>query len=140
MKKIKFQENGSRRHILLAMTPKVKQNALFRLKSVLGHVDGVVRMLEREEYCIDVIKQVAAIEVALNRVSAILLQNHLDTCVTVAVNEKSPAVRSRVVRELLEIFQSKKLASGLLERSSLDKSKTLKGHSHGKRSSLQNAG
>lgn len=113
---------------------------MFRLKSVLGHVDGVVRMLEREEYCIDVIKQVAAIEVALKKVSAVLLQNHLDTCVTVAVNEKSPVVRSRVVRELLEIFQTEKLASGLFERSSLNQTKQLKGKSHGKRPSLQYAG
>ena len=123
-----------------AMTPRVKEDALFRLKSVLGHVDGVIRMLEREEYCIDVIKQVAAVEVALKKVSTVLLQNHLDTCVTVAVNEKSPAVRRRVVRELLEIFQTEKLASGLLERSSLNQTKKLKGYSHGKRSSLQHAG
>ena len=110
-------KHAQSRRILPAMTPKVKKNALFRLKSVLGHVDGVIRMLEREEYCIDVIKQVAAIEVALKKVSAVLLQNHLDTCVAVAVNEKSPAVRSRVVRELLEIFQTQKLASDFLKSS-----------------------
>lgn len=111
MKK-KFQNNARSRRILPSMTARVKQDALFRLKSVLGHVDGVIRMLERDEYCIDVIKQVAAIETALKKVSAVLLQNHLDTCVTVAVNEKSPAVRSRVVRELLEIFQTQRRASG----------------------------
>ena len=121
------------------MTPKVKDNALFRLKSVLGHVDGVIRMLEREEYCIDVIKQVAAIEVALKKVSAVLLQNHLDTCVTVAVNEKSPAVRSRVVKELLEIFQNQNLASDFL-KSSAERPKTRRGENHGKRSSVQHAG
>ena len=98
-----------------AMTPQVKRDALFRLKSVSGHVDGVIRMLEREEYCIDIIKQVAAIELALKKVSAVLLENHLDTCVTAAVNEKSPQVRSRVVRELLEIFQA---ASRISHRSS----------------------
>ena len=97
------------------MTPQVKWDALFRLKSVSGHVDGVIRMLEREEYCIDIIKQVAAIELALKKVSAVLLENHLDTCVTAAVNEKSPQVRSRVVRELLEIFQA---ASRISHRSS----------------------
>lgn len=122
-----------------AMTPQVKQDALFRLKSVLGHVNGVVRMLEREEYCIDVIKQVAAIEVALKRVSAVLLQNHLDTCVTVALNEKSPAVRSRVVKELLEIFQNQNLASDFL-KSSAERPKTRRGENHGKRSSVQHAG
>jgi DNA-binding FrmR family transcriptional regulator len=120
----------SSRHILRAMTPRVKRDALFRLKSVLGHVDGVIRMLEREEYCIDVIKQVAAIEVALKKVSAVLLQNHLDTCVTVAVSERSPAVRSRVVRELLEIFETQKLASDFLKRSHT-KTKTMGGENHG---------
>lgn len=138
--KVKPRSNHSSHRILPAMTPRVKEDALFRLKSVLGHVDGVVRMLEREEYCIDVIKQVAAVELALKKVSAVLLQNHLDTCVTVAINEKSPAVRSRVVRELLEIFQTEKLASGLFERSSLNQTEKLKGYSHGKRSSLQHAG
>jgi len=67
-----------------------------------------MRMLEREEYCIDVIKQMAAIEVALKKVSAVRLRNHLDTCVAVAVNKRSPAVRRRVVRELLEIFHADK--------------------------------
>jgi DNA-binding FrmR family transcriptional regulator len=125
---------------MLAMTPRVKQDALFRLKSILGHVHGVIRMLEREEYCIDVIKQVAAIEVALKKVNAVLLQNHLDTCVTVAVNEKIPAVRSRVVRELLEIFQTESRVSGLFNRSSLNKNRKLKGKAYGKRSGLQHAG
>jgi DNA-binding FrmR family transcriptional regulator len=122
------------------MTARVKEDALFRLKSVLGHVDGVVRMLEREEYCIDVIKQVAAIEIALKKVSAVLLQNHLDTCVTVAVNEKSPAVRSRVVKELLEIFQTGSRVSGPFNGFRSTKNRKLKGKSYGKRSSLQHAG
>lgn len=123
-----------------AMTPQVKQDALFRLKSVLGHANGVVRMLEREEYCIDVIRQVAAIEVALKKVSAILLQNHLDTCVAVAINEKSPTIRSRVVRELLEIFQTNKRVAETFNVSSINKIRKLKGKSHGKRSSLRHAG
>lgn len=123
-----------------AMTPQVKQDALFRLKSVLGHANGVVRMLEREEYCIDVIRQVAAIEVALKKVSAILLQNHLDTCVAVTINEKSPTIRSRVVRELLEIFQTNKRVAETFNVSSINKNRKLKGKSHGKRSSLRHAG
>lgn len=122
------------------MTPQVKRDALFRLKSVLGHVDGVIRMLEREEYCIDIIKQVAAIEMALKKVSAVLLENHLDTCVTVAVNEKSPQVRSRVVRELLEIFQAERQASRISDLSSSKRSRKLRRRIYGKRSSLQHAG
>jgi DNA-binding FrmR family transcriptional regulator len=123
-----------------AITPQVKRDALFRLKSVLGHVNGVIRMLEREEYCIDIIKQVAAIEVALKKVSAVLLENHLDTCVTAAVNEKNLEVRRRVVRELLEIFHAEKQAPSISDRSSSKKSRKLTGRIYGKRSSLQHAG
>ena len=122
------------------MTLQFKRDALFRLKSVLGHLNGVIRMLEREEYCIDIIKQVAAIEVALKKVSAVLLQNHLDTCVTAAVNEKSTKVRRRVVRELLEIFHAEKQAPSISDRSLSKRSRKLTGRIYGKRSSLQDAG
>ena len=138
--KTRSQSNTSSRRIMPVMTPHVKRDALFRLKSVLGHVNGVIRMLERDEYCIDVIKQVAAIEVALKKVSAVLLQNHLDTCVTAAVNEKSTQVRRRVVRELLEIFQAERQAPSVSDRSSSKGSRKLTGRIYGKRSSLQHAG
>lgn len=136
----KSLNHGQSRKILPAMTRHVKQEVLFRLKSVLGHVEGVIRMLEREEYCIDVIKQVAAIEVALKKVGAILLQNHLDSCVAVAIKEKSPAVRSRVVRELLEIFQENKRGSQPVHISSTNRNRKSKGKNNGKRSSLRHAG
>lgn len=95
-----------RKRISPAIVPKIKKEALFRLKSIAGHLDGVVKMLERDDYCIDIIKQVTAIEVALKKVSSLLLENHLDTCVTAAIKGKNPALRRRVVRELLEIFQA----------------------------------
>lgn len=90
------------------MLPEIKKEALFRLKSVLGHLEGVVKMLEREDYCMDIIKQVTAIEVALKKVSTLLLENHLDTCVTTAIKEKNPAIRRRVLKELLGIYQAER--------------------------------
>jgi len=62
-----------------------KRNALLRLKTVRGHLDGVIRMIESEAYCLELMKQVAAAQASLERVNRILLQNHLETCVTEAI-------------------------------------------------------
>lgn len=62
-----------------------KRDALLRLKTVRGHLDGVIGMVEAEVYCPDLMKQVAAIQASLERVNRILLQNHLETCVTEAI-------------------------------------------------------
>ena len=62
-----------------------KRDALLRLKTVRGHLDGIVRMVEAETYCPELMKQVAAAQASLERVNRILLQNHLETCVTEAI-------------------------------------------------------
>ena len=62
-----------------------KRDALLRLKTVRGHLDGVIRLVEAEAYCPDLMKQVAAAQASLERVNRILLQNHLETCVTEAI-------------------------------------------------------
>lgn len=96
------------KRIAPTIIPEMKDRALFRLKSVSGHLDGVIKMLEREDYCIDIIKQITAVEVALKKVSSLLLENHLDTCVTIAIEGKDLPVRRRVVKELLEIYQTER--------------------------------
>ena len=62
-----------------------KQGALLRLKTVRGHLGGIIRMVEAEAYCPELMKQVAAAQASLERVNRILLQNHLETCVTEAI-------------------------------------------------------
>ena len=61
------------------------RDALLRSKTVRGHLDGVIRLVEAEAYCPDLMKQVAAAHASLERVNRILLQNHLETCVTEAI-------------------------------------------------------
>ena len=56
--------------------------ALKRLKTIEGHIRGIQRMLEEDAYCIDVIKQVQAVQAALNKVNDLILDQHLDTCLT----------------------------------------------------------
>ena len=81
------------------------ESTLRRLRTVEGHLRGVIRMVEGDEYCIDVIRQIQAVEAALNKVSAQILANHLDTCVTTAINGRNPRERERVLKEITEVFE-----------------------------------
>jgi CsoR family transcriptional regulator, copper-sensing transcriptional repressor len=62
-----------------------QREALLRLKTVRGHIDGVIGMVEDETYCPDVMKQVAALQASLEKVNRVLLRNHLETCVSEAI-------------------------------------------------------
>ena len=62
-----------------------KRAALNRLKTVRGHLDGIIRMLESDAYCVDVMKQISAVQSALERTNRVMLHNHLETCFSEAV-------------------------------------------------------
>ncbi len=82
----------------------VKQDLLNRLRSVAGHVNGVMRMVEEDEYCIDVINQVQAVQAALNKVNLLLLDDHMQHCVSNALRSNDSIERDRVLGELHDVF------------------------------------
>ena len=83
-----------------------KTEALRRMKSIGGHVRGIERMLEEDTYCIDVIKQIQAVDAALNKVSGLLLDGHLHSCVITAVRGEDLAERERVLAEIASVFET----------------------------------
>jgi CsoR family transcriptional regulator, copper-sensing transcriptional repressor len=62
-----------------------KRAALNRLKTVRGHLDAIIRMVETDAYCVDVMKQISAVQSALERTNRVMLHNHLETCFSEAV-------------------------------------------------------
>jgi len=80
-------------------------NTIRRLKTVEGHLRGVIRMVEEDAYCIDVIRQIQAVEAALNKVSAQILESHLNSCVTTAIQGNDKKERERVLKEITEVFE-----------------------------------
>jgi DNA-binding FrmR family transcriptional regulator len=78
-----------------------------RLKSIRGHVQGVEKMVEEGDYCIDFVNQINAIQAALQKVSALVLDRHLHTCVTTAIRGDDPGERERVINEIMEVFKAK---------------------------------
>jgi DNA-binding FrmR family transcriptional regulator len=65
--------------------PDRKHQALARLKTVRGHLDGIIRMLEADTYCVEVMKQLSATQAALEKTNRTLLRGHLETCFSQAV-------------------------------------------------------
>ena len=80
-------------------------NTLRRLKTIEGHLRGVIRMVEEDAYCIDVIRQIQAVESALNKVSAHILEDHLNSCVITAIQGNDRKERERVLKEITEVFE-----------------------------------
>jgi CsoR family transcriptional regulator, copper-sensing transcriptional repressor len=78
---------------------------LRRLKTIEGHLRGVIRMVEEDAYCIDIIRQIQAVEAALNKVSSQILENHLNSCVITAIKGSNPKERERVLKEITEVFE-----------------------------------
>ncbi len=87
------------------MQPEVKQDIIKRLKSVEGHVRGIARMVEQDAYCIDIMRQIHAVQRALEKINARVLENHLNTCVTTAVRSDDPKERERVMKEIVSVFE-----------------------------------
>lgn len=78
-----------------------KDDALHRLKIVRGHVDKVIKMVESDEYCIDILMQTKAVRSALEKVDTVLLENHLSHCVVEHIKEGRV---EQAVEEVLKVF------------------------------------
>ena len=80
-------------------------NTIRRMKTIEGHLRGVIRMVEEDVYCIDIIRQIQAIEAALNKVSSRILEDHLNSCVITAIQGSDKKERERVLKEITEVFE-----------------------------------
>ncbi|MCP2166425.1 metal-sensitive transcriptional regulator [Goodfellowiella coeruleoviolacea] len=73
-----------------------KDDYLKRLRRIEGQVRGLQRMIENDEYCIDVLTQIAAATKALQAVSLGLIDEHLKHCVAQAVAEGGPVAEEKL--------------------------------------------
>lgn len=95
-----------------------KQPVLNRLKTIRGHLDGTIRMVEEDVYCVELLKQLSALQASMERANRLILQNHLETCFADAV---SGGDGQAAVGELLDALKfspaltGAELAAGLVE-------------------------
>ena len=88
------------------MKSSAKKQILNRMNYLSGHLVGIKKMIKDDKYCIDVIKQNEAVMAAIKKVNRMILENHLNTCVTEAIKGKDEKERKKKIKELLEIFKN----------------------------------
>jgi len=71
----------------LAAHPQTKHDAAQIMRTVVGHVQGIERMIEGERYCIDILKQIAAVQALLAKLADIISESHMKHCVRLAIEE-----------------------------------------------------
>ena len=69
-------------------------------------------MVNEDVYCIDIIQQIQAVQAALNKVNTLILDNHLRTCVTTAIQGRDPAERERMLQEITSVFEVRRGGCG----------------------------
>ena len=92
------------------MKPVYKKEAALRLKVAAGHLESVRRMVDDETYCVDLMKQLSAVQASLERVQQIFLRNHLSTCVSDAIQN---GMGEEIIDELMGALKfNKSLTDG----------------------------
>lgn len=79
-----------------------KDRILHRLKIARGHLEKVLSMVEKDEYCIDVLHQSFAVQKALSETDNVILENHLKTCTSDAIKQGK---QEEAINEIMEVIQ-----------------------------------
>ena len=81
---------------------KDKAQLMRRLSRMEGQVRGIARMIEREEYCVDILQQTAALRAAVDALSIVVLEDHVQGCVRTAA-ERGEA--DQYVDEVIDVVR-----------------------------------
>lgn len=90
----------------MAYKPKdTHERILHRLKISKGHLEKIIKMVEDDTYCIDVLHQMQAVENGLKETNNLVLENHLKTCAIDAIREGR---QEEAIGEIMTIFKKNK--------------------------------
>jgi len=87
------------------MDAKTRDQVIRRLRSIQGHVKGIEKMVQDDQYCVDVMRQVIATQAAMVKLNELILESHLNSCVIEAVRGNNPQAREKVLQEISDVFE-----------------------------------
>lgn len=89
----------------MAYRPKdTQERIIHRLKIARGQLDNVIRMIEQDKYCIDVLHQILAVRSALKETGNLVLENHLKSCVADSI---SKGKKDEAIDEVMQVFKKR---------------------------------
>jgi DNA-binding FrmR family transcriptional regulator len=81
-----------------------QERIIHRFKISLGHLEKIVKMVQEQKYCIDILHQSQAVQKALSETDRVILENHLKTCVAEAICKGK---KDLVINELMNVFEKR---------------------------------
>ncbi len=78
-----------------------KQDILKRLHYIEGHLNGIRKMIEEDKCCLDVLRQTYAVRKSIAKLEAILLENHLSTCIHEGITSGG---EEALIAELVQLY------------------------------------
>jgi DNA-binding FrmR family transcriptional regulator len=92
----------------MAYRPKdTQERIVHRMKIAKGQLESVMKMVDEDKYCIDILHQLQAVESALKETGNLLLENHLKSCVADAI---SKGKTEESIAEIMQVFKRKNLS------------------------------
>lgn len=85
------------------MKKEIKSNVMAQLKRAEGMLKKVIKMIDEDRYCIDVLQQSLAVIGFTKSANKLLLENHLDSCFKTGMKSNSPKKQKELIDELLQI-------------------------------------
>lgn len=76
-------------------------DVLKRLNYIEGHLGGIRKMVEDDKYCVDILRQTYAVRKAIEKLEALILEQHLHTCVPEGIKEGREGA---VIEELVQLY------------------------------------
>lgn len=83
------------------MQPDTRKSCAARLKRIEGQVRGLIRMIDEDRYCIDVVTQIQAVIAAARKVETEILKDHVSHCVEDAIQSGDARIQRRKIEELV---------------------------------------
>lgn len=88
-------------------SPELKKNLTTRLKRIEGQVRGIVKMVDEDRYCDDIINQLSAANAALKSVSRLVLDNHIRSCLVRDIQKGDEGILDELIGTIDQMMKSR---------------------------------
>lgn len=86
------------------MTTDSKKSTAIALKKAQTSMNGILKMLDEDKYCMDILQQILAVRGLLKSASNKILENHLNTCFSEGMQSPSKNIKTKLVKEVMEVI------------------------------------
>lgn len=87
------------------MRSDIKKRASHRTKIIAGQINGLQKMIDNEDYCMDILTQSLAIQKSLSSLNKLVLENHITTHITDMLGSGDEKEQSKALEELLNLYE-----------------------------------